>query len=236
MPQESIPKLEWPKAFSKPFFIEDMAKAQLACMRRRGRTYDRDNYKSQPLSIRTAWAFLDWQGDLNDIVTHLNIVTSDLATLAVPADLPGGELWARYRLLVRTALNEFYRVKEVSDLFYKELKKLALISEPDRRGLSQMMRDLLGKLIEVRNHVTHVGMHVIEEERRAVITLMVEDAGLGIVSKTTGEQFQSSSEIGEIAKRIGVEFATIGGELFTFLQKLNDEIAKWFVENKFEAG
>jgi hypothetical protein len=174
---------------------------------------------------------LGWLGDLNDIASNLNIVTGDLAGLA--ADLPGSELWARYRLLVRTALNEFYRVKQVSDVFYKELKKLDLITEADRRGLSQMMRNLLGKLIGARNHVTHVGMHVLEEERRAILTVMAEEAGLIFVSKTTGEKFQPSFEIGEIATKVSGEFATIGRELFACLQDLSDEGAKLIADNRF---
>ena len=201
MLQENMPKLEWPKAFGESSFIEQIAKAHLECMSKGGRTFDWDKYKSQPLRIRTAWAFVDWQGDLNDIVDHLNIVTGDLAALSARVDLSGGELWARYRLLVRTALNEFYRVKEVSDLFYKELKTLDLIGEPDRHGLSQMMRDALGTLIDARNHVTHVGMHVIEEERRAVLTVMAEDAGLVFVS-TANERGKVSAVIRDWRNRI----------------------------------
>ena len=116
---------------------------------------DSDKLKKKPLKIRIAFAFLFWQGELNEIVDYLNIATGDLAALSKRVDLSGVELWARYRLLVRTALNEFYRVKEVSEAFFKELKTSDLIDEPTRRGISQIIRDLLKPLADVRNHIVH---------------------------------------------------------------------------------
>jgi hypothetical protein len=236
MLQENIPKLEWPKALSDSSLMEEMAKCHLECISKGGRTFNWDKYKNLPLRIRVAYAFLDWQGDLNEIVDHLNIVTGDLATLSERVDLPGDELWSRYRLLARTALNEFYRVKEVSDLFFKELKTLGLIDEPERQGFSLVMRDLLGKLIDVRNKITHDNMPVVEEERRALLTVMFESAGLVLVSKTTGERFQPSLEIGEIASKVASEFTTMARELFATLQTISDEAAKWIAENQLEVA
>jgi len=236
MMQENIQKLEWPEAFGEDSFIEKVVKAHMACTKAGGREYDWEKYNSQPISIRTAWAFLDWLGDLNEIVDHLNIVTSDLAGLSDRTDLSGSELWARYRLLVRTALNEFFRVKEVSHLFYKDLKKMDLINELDRQGMSQMIRDLLGMLIDARNRITHVCMPVIEEERLALFSAMVEEAGLVLVSKTTRERVQTASEVGMIASKVASEFTTRAQEIFGVLQNISDAGAKWIAKNQLVAN
>ena len=77
-----------------------------------------------------------------------------------------------------------------------------------------MMRDLLKSIVDVRNHITHQGRHVLEEELRAFAAVTADLAGRVIVSKE-GEPFRPSAEVGEIASKIGCELRTMGLGLFS---------------------
>jgi len=176
--------------------------------------------------MRTAFAFSFWQGNLNEIVAYLNIVTGDLITLSACVDLSANDLWHRYRLLVRTAFNEFYRVKAISDTFLKDLKRLDLIDEGIRQGISQIIRDFLKPLTEVRNQAVHKDLRVRDDELSAYGIAVLVSAGKALVSTETGEVVQPSSEIGNIAAKVGNDLREAGRETFGALQRLNEFLEK----------
>lgn len=228
--KENISHLEWPKVFQDSAFLEEMVAIFKECSNPRLRVWDADQFNRKPLKQRLAYAFVDWLGDLNEIVDHVNIATADLLALSERKNLSAQELWARYRMLVRITLTEFYRVKEASEPFYKDLQKLGLICEADRRGFSQMTRDILEPLIQIRNQITHKGMHVLEEELRAFFTVIFE-TGLG-AKKELRDVLDPAVEIGEIASKIGSELLGIGQRLFGALQRISDELARLLVEHQ----
>ena len=230
MDRKLIPNMEWPGAFGNSSLLEEMAATLLETSGKGLRTFDHDLFNRKPRRVKVLFAFSDWHGDLNDIIDNVNISTNDLTALSERAELPARELWARYRLLVRATVSELYRVKEVTEPFFKDLKRLGVMDASDRRACSQLIRGLLENLIKVRNQITHKSMPVLEEERRAMLTVMAEIAGGVFVLNGTVVALCPAAEVGEIAAKFGSELHEMGEGLFDLLQRMSEAMATHIVE------
>ena len=74
-------------------------------------------------------------------------------------------------------------------------------------------------------------MPVLEEERRAIFTVMAEAAGRVIVVNGILSPICPAAEIGGIATKLGSELHEVGESLFDLLQRISEAAAT----NVFEA-
>lgn len=190
-----------------------------------------------PKKLAFAWVFIGWHADLEEIVDNLNLVISDLYRLSSNRRHTAKWLWARYRLLVRTFLYEFYRIKDVLAQFLKKMEKLGATNKKDRKKTIDLVTStLLKPMIDTRNQITHNQMRVIEEEYRAYSTVLAEAAGRVLADMKTGRRVKPHEDIGERAVEIAKELTKPAKLVIKLLQDFTDEIAKDLILDNFLEG
>jgi hypothetical protein len=125
---------------------------------------------------------------------------------------------------------EFYRVKEVCDRFFKDLTRLKVMDNKTRTLFSGCIRQTLDPLLTIRNTFTHSHMAILKQERKAWVLAIAElSKGAVIVDKETGNLWEPAETVGEVATKVADEITGIGESLFSYLQNLNNRLAKAIV-------
>ncbi len=231
--RRDIPSADFPKAFKDGGLVEELLSDQLLRMKR-GEKWKPVDLRKLPKRLAFGLVFLDWIGDLSEIVENMNIVITDLHRLRRRRHLRAQELWARYRLLARTFFYEFYRIKEVLGRFLKQLKILGAIDEQDRKKTTkEIISVLLKPMIDARNKITHDTMCILEEEKEAYIVTAAAAARSHVVDTRTGRIIQPHEPIGGAASSLASEFTQIAKFRVDFLQRFTEEIATELVNDAF---
>lgn len=83
------------------------------------------------------YGLLIWITETNDVLDNLNMILDDMETLKNSITMFRGSFQRRFYLLVRTFFYEFYRIKDIFNLFMKGLVKRGIINKKNADQLKE---------------------------------------------------------------------------------------------------
>lgn len=116
------------------------------------------NFFNQSFSGKVRANFLLWIGDLNRIVEGMNIMLSDLNQLKNDKESMTGDPVIRSEFLFQSFFGEFFRLKEISKLYIKQLSKTKVISNKNKELLYDSYFTAFNWIYEIRNMIIHQGV------------------------------------------------------------------------------
>ncbi|MBJ7881628.1 hypothetical protein [Gelidibacter salicanalis] len=102
--------------------------------------------------------FLLWIGDLNKIISGINIILSDLSDLENNKKSLKGNPVSRSEFLFQVFFGEFFRIRETSKIFIKILTKEKVLNNKGKKSVTEFYFIAFKKMYEIRNMFIHEGL------------------------------------------------------------------------------
>lgn len=218
--QQLIKKLEHPEDL-KPIlsrFTDHLS----ACLERDGSSYIESgaiNVGHLPDEFARAYIVFEFIEETNAVIEHLNLVIADLRQLPTRYLLWSGSPEARFYLLLRTYLNEFYRFREILSRILKRAEKRAYVAKDDAKAGRMAFHKAFEETIWLRNLLVHssptwkgklhMNLHLMEVARAT---------GHGIASIETGQPWKMSEILRAICDYYDDPLVSEGNRVSTVMQ------------------
>lgn len=137
-----------------------------------------------------------WLTETNEIVENLNIVFFDLNLFKKKQsfifEFSGGNIKNRFYLLLRTFFYEFFRIKEIFNIYLNKLRKRKLITKIEASEISLDFYRDYEFVFRLRNQLVH-NYHIwhSDDHNEYIISEAAESMGYFFTNKESGEIIKS---------------------------------------------
>lgn len=144
-----------------------------------------------------------WIEDTNEIFKNIELILDDLAlysTLHNPSFyfMPGDKT-TRYFLLIRTFFYEFYRIKEICNLFLAKMKKIKVFSKAEVEEARTEFHKAFEHAFTLRNQMVHRRFIWGGQKHCCLVTVRAcESFGYCMENMDTGELVQADNLLAEL--------------------------------------
>lgn len=145
-----------------------------------------------------------WLTETNDVVENLNIVFSDLNMFSkkqiIIFKLSGGSIKNRFYLILRTFFYEFFRIKEILNIYLNILRKRKLITKKEVSDISSDFYRDYEYVFNLRNQLVHKH-HIWDSEEHIEYLACEAGESMGYVfaNKESGEIIKSEDIASKLA-------------------------------------
>jgi hypothetical protein len=178
--------------------------------------------KNMPTNIHLHYLLFSWIAALNCIVENLNLILSDLNRLKGHSNLSPNSARVRYFLLIRTYFYEFFRIKEISNVYLKKFKQIRLIEKELIKTIKNDFHNIFKEVLVIRNNFIHKQVSPYGEDLEFHYAASINECGFKIVDKKSGEETRWQDLLNKITKNNleGLQFE--GERMIIIMQKLID--------------
>jgi len=227
--KELIKQLVYPESFKdKLAKIEDCVIDALK--------HDRISSKTGTLELRGVPKEADipllyfyWFAENCEIIENLNLVLTDLYILSEKMFMFEGSPKTRFYLLTRLYFYEFYRFREIFNVFMKAFQNRGIIkSKEELKQARNLFNKEFEEMIKLRNTMVHDSPIWKGKEHLDLITI---DAalkfGYGLVDLKSNQKVSYQNILARLCKKYTKDLLQQGQAMSEMLQNMLDITARW---------
>lgn len=232
-----LPKIDYPQvlvAHLKTFggYFPDKVKWD-------AETYSVEVTEQMPRELRVSLSYLHLVGDVEDVMSNIELVLADLVSLSErpPQDPKEGE--RRYFLLTKLFFYELLRIRDAIPRFLKHFEEHGLMTKADRHATKKVVEHQLSQHYLIRNVYLH-GHSLPKSGQEEDLSLISMLGKYGyepkLVPLAGGEAKQYPKLLQELALKRRDGLKEIAADMAAFCQNIINYTAEWVHHHDFGRG